>query len=129
MPASTQQGTTMTPEDELAEKFLDEYHRMASPVTELAKRIKEHAMQKRNGVTAFTPDQLAEYAETVREEQQKVCADAIHLPKITEDIAYDYTECVLIESHKANPQWTQTAVDFACLMKEYCLNATGESDE
>ena len=64
----------MMDEVERAEKFLDEFHDYPVPVVDLAEAFKEHAMQKRNGVVAFTPYQLAKYAETVREEQMEKLA-------------------------------------------------------
>ena len=113
----------MTSEDERAEKFLDEMHRMPSPVTELAEAFKEHATQKRNEVVAFTPDQLAEYAETVREEQLRDFNDAeIKLGAWMSAALSDPSVC---DSMKVDITRWFTFFD----PESIPLNATGESND
>ena len=51
---------------------------------------------------------------------------SIHLPKITKEIFKDYTGTGLIEYTGNGYVWTQTAVDFACLLKAACNIKRGE---
>ena len=93
----------MTSEDKRAEKFLDEMHRMPSPVTELAEAFRDHAMQKRNGMVAFTPKQLADYTKTMKKEQQQDCTAAV-------DMAFYHAR-----SHGYTKEETESHVMMMCL--------------
>ena len=47
--------------------------------------------------------------------------DNIYLPKITDELLEDYIGSGLITWESGETQWSQTAVDFACLLKSNCL--------
>ena len=85
-------------------------------------KSKEQAIKylgKNSSLGAYEKDveTLTALLDTVKRET----IENIYLPKITDEMLEDYIGSGLLTWESGAPQWSQTAVDFACLLKSNCL--------
>ena len=59
---------------------------------------------------------LTQLLDTVKRET----VESIYLPKITDEMLEDYIGSFLLTWESGKSQWSQTAVDFACMLKINC---------
>ena len=69
---------------------------------------------------------LTRLLDRVKQDHREACCNALHLPKITDDLADNYKGYGFVKIENNKLEWTQESVDFVSMMKIQCLNATGE---